>query len=471
MRKRGPIVVPGRAALIWPGLSLSHFLQDSIPAWSLQDRNRTQVFAKWIFDESVQCKSATLDTTVCADLGPSVTSPSGIQAIVPWLGGDYNPWDGCDTEQTGLLPDGEFANEAVQSSCHPLICPIDRTDTSPFYRNHPTTQKYRCMQRNGEVVTKMRNVPNKYRNNLCRQRPRVENTCTHAHGMLMGLQGKSVQSLYGDAVVRHRDDIVAKTGAGLFWHGGNPIYYTAKGTEDDVTSQVQVGETYALHCLQCECFIPNGYTGTRLGQVSYSEEATCMPTILIDTCFFSAQAVLRSHLDDLAGHHIILKVVKDTAYTSTGFSRYMHVDRVPLTSAGSLEAMKDRQDPSASGDPSVDVYTQTAESGGTATTWGTLDGWLRNLASTMRAEQITYKVDVLHPKTSQAVHSSKWSCPLRRLSFWTQVNKANVSVVRACDWKLTGLVYATQHRSRADSARWFPRLQDQHASLAAPIGT
>ena len=131
--------------------------------------------------------------------------------------------------------------------------------------------------------------------------------------------------------------------------------------------------------------------------------------------------MLRSHVDDLAGHHIVLKIVKDTAYTSTGFNRFMRVDRTPLSSAGSLEVMKDRLDKTASGDPSVDVYTQTAKAGGTATTWGTLDGWLRNLASTMRAEQITHKVDWLHPKTSQAVHSSRWSCPLRRLSFWTQV--------------------------------------------------
>ena len=84
-------------------------MQDSIPAWNMHGRNQSQVFSRWLFDEGVQCKAATLDTTVCADTGPAATS-SGIQAIVQWLGGDYNPWEGCDTEQTGDLPDGEYAN-------------------------------------------------------------------------------------------------------------------------------------------------------------------------------------------------------------------------------------------------------------------------------------------------------------------------------------------------------------------------
>lgn len=43
IRKKGPAVVPGRSALIWPGLTIAHFLKDSIPAWSLHARNVTQV--------------------------------------------------------------------------------------------------------------------------------------------------------------------------------------------------------------------------------------------------------------------------------------------------------------------------------------------------------------------------------------------------------------------------------------------
>ena len=63
---------------------------------------------------------------------------------------------------------------------------------------------------------------------------------------------EQVDSLYGGYVVRHRDEIVSKTGAGLFLHGGNPIYYTAKGTSDDVASEIQV--YMQLLCFMKSCF-------------------------------------------------------------------------------------------------------------------------------------------------------------------------------------------------------------------------
>lgn len=46
VRKQGPPVIPGRSALIWPGLTLAHHLADSIPAWSTYARNLSQVFGK-----------------------------------------------------------------------------------------------------------------------------------------------------------------------------------------------------------------------------------------------------------------------------------------------------------------------------------------------------------------------------------------------------------------------------------------
>ncbi len=58
--------------------------------------------------------------------------------------------------------------------------------------------------------------------------------------MLMNLQGAEASNLYHSHTLRHRDELVGKTGAGLFVNGGNPIYYTAKGTSDDVAKDVQV---------------------------------------------------------------------------------------------------------------------------------------------------------------------------------------------------------------------------------------
>ena len=90
VRFQGPPVLHPRTALVWPGLSLSHFLSDSVPAWSMHVRNVTQVFGKWVFDPLMQCK-ASIDEAVCADLSVS-DAEMQIEAVIPWLCGNYNPW-------------------------------------------------------------------------------------------------------------------------------------------------------------------------------------------------------------------------------------------------------------------------------------------------------------------------------------------------------------------------------------------
>ena len=173
VRKSGATIVPSKKALIWPGLSLGHFLGSSVPAWSSHARNisevgfsevcfcdrhatklshvlathdffyytRCQVFGRWVFDRAVQCKSTNIDTAVCADLSKS-TAEQNIKAVIPWLGGDYNPWEACDTLQSGSLVNGEYANEAFETSCHPMICPENLGMNAPYYKYHPTDAVY-----------------------------------------------------------------------------------------------------------------------------------------------------------------------------------------------------------------------------------------------------------------------------------------------------------------------------------------
>ena len=206
-----------------------------------------------------------------------------------------------------------------------------------------------------------RNVPVRYGTNLCKQTPQLPSKCTHPHGMLMDLQGQSVSSLYSGQVLRHRDDVVSKAGAGLFVRGGNPIYYTSKGNAEDLARQVH--------------------------------------------------AVLRGDAGDLAGHHLVLKVSQDSW---TG-SKYMRVDRAPLVA---IDMLAD----DGAADPAVHLYSESLRS--TNTTWGNLDGWLYNLAGVMRLEQSLHRVDELYPiSPANLQHSTRWSCPLRRLSFWSKVTR------------------------------------------------
>ena len=80
-----------RTALVWPGLSLQHHMRQSVPAWSMSGRSLRETFARWIFDSGTQCSTGSPDSSVCA-LDPNDGMMKKMMAVVPWLGGDYNPW-------------------------------------------------------------------------------------------------------------------------------------------------------------------------------------------------------------------------------------------------------------------------------------------------------------------------------------------------------------------------------------------
>ena len=94
----------------------------------------------------------------------------------------------------------------------------------------------------------------------------------------------------------------------------------------------------------------------------------------------------------------------------------MRVDRTPLVASSIPSTFT----AGSAADPAAGIYQHSKDS---STTWNNVGGWLLNLASTMRAEQITYQLDRLHPTTNAPTqtNAADWSCPLRRLSFWTKV--------------------------------------------------
>jgi hypothetical protein len=286
----------------------------------------------------------------------------------------------------------------------------------------------RCIQRDGEVVAKHRNVPMRYGTNLCKQSPVIPSRCTNKQGMLMNLQGQPVQSLYAGNVLVHRDQVVSAQGAGLFIQGGNPIYYTSKGTAEDVARQVQ--------------------------------------------------AVMRGHLDDLAGHHIVLRVHNEEWSGDT----FMHVHATPL--------LAPEFDSTASTDAARNAFIGSLRS--TRLTWENLDGWLYNLAGTfiifdtahrtslkflfagtMRTEQIRHEVDRLYPQTASKQHSSRWSCPLRRLSFWSKVTQSFSPLVPspARSARLFGAPdYNMLHGTRSHPTQLFASLYNKLANVVTSNG-
>ena len=89
-RKHGSTIVPARSALIWPGLAFGFHKGKVVPAWSSSTRPIRNQTARWIFNESQQCTVGDPDNTICASTGSQ--GINSMEAVIPWLGGDYNPW-------------------------------------------------------------------------------------------------------------------------------------------------------------------------------------------------------------------------------------------------------------------------------------------------------------------------------------------------------------------------------------------
>jgi hypothetical protein len=239
--------------------------------------------------------------------------------------------------------------------------------------------------------------------------PHEEQQCADGvQGMLMGLRGSSHKDLYADAEILHRDEIVASTGAGLFWRGGNPIYYTAKGSPEDLAKKIH--------------------------------------------------SVLRSIRQDLAGHHVVFRLERDAQQSG---HPYMRVHKLPLMShQESLLEASDR----GSEDP-VEMLYQASENSKLPSSGNS--GWLYNLPGTMRAEQV--KLDVLYPLSQSSSSSGNplWSCPLLRVSFWSQVvqgfSPLVPSPIRAARL-FEGMTHSTRSHPTQEFSSLFSRLGNVHTS-------
>lgn len=271
--------------------------------------------------------------------------------------------ESCDTVGSGDLQDGESAHETIIAECHPLICngtngPLD----SPYYAYQPSGV-VRCYNMNGREVTRL-NVPITTKSNLCSKAPELPSQCSWKQGMLLlGLKGAQHADLYAEAPLRYRDTIVAaQQGAGLFVRGGNPLYYTMKGTSEDVAKEVH--------------------------------------------------SVLRGSLDDIGGDHLVLKVAVD----ENTLEPYMYVHRIPLASN------LDYSDIRSGVDPIEVAYAWSLQSRRQS---GGNHGWLSNLESEMRSEQkLVDELYPLLVSSDQQQQQRRWECPLLRVAFWSKVTLA-----------------------------------------------
>jgi hypothetical protein len=376
VRKSAGTVIPAHSVLVWRGLSYSHSISSTLPSWSMHKRQDREVFGKWILNTGDRCRSGSAANSIC-HIGQSKK-----ETVTPWVGGDFNPFEMCDTVvDGGGTSSTSVVQETVSCSCNPVICKDSQAD---YYANQPSTL---CLGKSGASLRpKWANVPRRvtqyeensnanspdhfnakrltpststmYENNLCVHQPLQPHTCKHPQGMLGGRQGLTMQTsstdLYRDTTPKYTDVTLYTVGMGLFVNGGNPIYRAEKTLDQDLQ-----------------------YHG-----------------------------IMKQNKNDIAGHHIVLKVMKDDQGTP-----YMLVDRIPLSYRRVL----------VSGAHTRVKLTEREllfESQNSSSTHGN-SGWLVDLQSTMRSEQD--RVDKLYPRHVDGLTNKKWSCPLRRLAFWSQV--------------------------------------------------
>ncbi len=271
--------------------------------------------------------------------------------------------ESCDTVGSGDLKDGETAHETILADCHPLICnssqgPLD----SPYYVYQPSG-KTRCYTMTGKEASQL-NVPMSTKSNLCRMAPEIPDECGWKQGMLMlGMKGSKHPDLYTESSVKYRDSIVSSLkGAGLFLNGGNPIYYTMKGTSEEVAKEVH--------------------------------------------------SVLRGNLDDIAGHHIVFKVSNDT----NTMEPFMHVDRLPLASMIANST--------GSQDPVELAYAfSIVSSRKTGGNFGWLHNLESEMKGEQQLADLLYPTNQQSEDDGNSSSSIEkdWACPLMRFAFWSKV--------------------------------------------------
>lgn len=296
VRKDTSVVIPAGSVLVWPGVTRAQHMADTLPAWSMNRREKRSRFAEWIFDEGLQCRLGNPDNSVCYD---------GV-AINPWLGGDFNPYERCDTEASGA---SEETNERISVSCHPSLC--DSFDT-PYYKNQPN-QECQAKVEQFHTAVREKNVPHGYETNLCRRRPLdAGSTCKLEQGMMQRLaRGRSVDDLYHEFAPSYQNEVLSSQGQGLFFKGGNPLYYT--------------------------------------------------PSLDADSQATGLHSILRQSEHDVGGHHVVFR----TSVHPVTKERYMHIDRAPLAAIDVLPK-------GSSPDPAVHVHGESTRSSPTHGDFGWL---------------------------------------------------------------------------------------------------
>ena len=328
-RVQGHTLIPRGQALVWYAHNADHFMQGTFPAWAAADRPLEEVLLKRQLQDPGICQRGNIANSIC--YVDAVTND--IQLLNPYVGGDFNPFEMCDTKAS--VDDEVEINQCQLSTTNgkPGVCD-DRTDS------------YFVGQRAGSCAhnlrVRYRNVDSNMATNVCKFKTDASSTFVYKQGVLGGREYGRHTNLYNDAAEICPDQKVCSTGngQGLFWEGGNPLYH------NKLQAQVNTG-------------------------------------------------LLKMHLDDLAGHHIVLQVRPEG----------MIVHRTPLMHAKINRAEVTYGTP---------IVTHSMLS---TVTHGDV-GWLHNVYEQFKSENQSTSSD-------STPEEWRWYCPLTRIASWSGAMPTN----------------------------------------------
>ena len=219
-RHKGAPVVPPGAQLQWR-VSAAFLSRGAVFAFANATRKPERVLLRTLFDGDARCGvGEKMANRVClvrreAGAGTSTT------AWVPWLSGQWNPYETCDVR----LMDLTRGNQEEIWPYDPLACPDCGTANSDYRTNHMFPSSPACDTKR-HTYSKYVNVEPTAPTNLCYlELQDSDPVCTHAQGMVGGGRGQSVlnhptvPNLYG-----YHNVSGWPSPGGIYPRGNNPLF-------------------------------------------------------------------------------------------------------------------------------------------------------------------------------------------------------------------------------------------------------
>ena len=188
LRQPAAPIVPDGAQLQWR-VSRSFLAQGAMMAFANHTRPDEHVLLGNIFNTKTRCGvGENMQNRVCL-AQVSGASVSSVRPWVPWLAGQWNPYEYCDVQMQGL----DNGNQELIWPYDTANCPGCK-DQGGQYRSafmyDPLSPSCDARQR---TYAKQQDVDPSAPTNLCYVQLRnTDQICTHAQGMLGGERGQSV---------------------------------------------------------------------------------------------------------------------------------------------------------------------------------------------------------------------------------------------------------------------------------------